>query len=68
MLQAIDVSSHRLETEALFVAQHPVAGMAIVHGGASLAGLAAGIEYWDHAALARDGTRAARALLEQRSP
>jgi thioredoxin reductase len=69
-LAAIDIESptgHRaLEIAALFVAQH-VVPTNVVRGeftdGIALAGLAYGINYWNHAKLADDGARAARTLL-----
>jgi thioredoxin reductase len=57
-----------LDVSALFVAQHVVPMTDVVRGerpGESIAfaGLAAGVNYWQHAELVNDGARAARTLL-----
>lgn len=57
-----------IDVSALFVAQHVVPAMHVVRGespgdGIAFAGLAAGVNYWEHAELANDGARAARTLL-----
>jgi len=70
ILAAIDIESPRgrrsIEIAALFVAQHVVTTNVILGeftGGLALAGLASGINYWNHAKLVDDGVRAARTLL-----
>ena len=73
MLRAVEIESasgrRSIDTPALFVAQHLSPMIDVVHkhtgdGKIALAGLAAGIDYWKHAALVDDGVRAARQLLK----
>jgi len=65
-----DAASGRrtIDAAALFVAQHVVPMTDVVRGGEpdeaiAFAGLAIGVNYWKHAELVNDGTRAARMLL-----
>jgi len=75
LLSAVNFESsgdcHSIDVSALFVAQHVVPILDVVRGGQetddiTFAGLAAGIKYWKHAALVKDGERAARTLLAVR--
>jgi thioredoxin reductase len=72
MLRTIDIETatgrRSIEVSALFVAQHLLPMLRVVRGevetdGIVFAGLAAGVEYWEHAELVNDGERAARMLL-----
>jgi len=71
-LQSIEIDSrggHRtIDVAALFVAQHLVVDKSVLPDAVTaedlmLAGLAAGVEYWNHAALVEDGIRAAQTLM-----
>jgi len=74
-LSSIDIETptarRAIDVDALFVAQHLVPATDVIRGecadGIVLAGLAAGIDYWNHPALVNDGVRAAHTLLAVRS-
>jgi thioredoxin reductase len=72
VLTAIEIEGaggrRSIDVSALFVAQHVVPRTDVVRGevpskAIAFAGLVAGINYWEHAALVDDGARVARRLL-----
>lgn len=72
LLTAIEIEGARgrqsIDVSALFVAQHVLPTTDVIRGEVpsetiAFAGLAAGINYWEHAELVNDGERAARTLL-----